>query len=268
MTAACTGVAAGSERLPGSIINTLHLRWLLLRRLAAESTCAGRSHHRDLSKLETFPTNNLVPKTNHFSLFASKVAIHTWLTGVGAINEAVARNISLMNCSYCVTEKKTEVCVSVLSGVIYSFPLKMISSIMCLQPALTGKVGLVHIHVTLCSPPRSSGARTETKESPVFKISRRCRCVCARVCALVCVYMLIKKNLPRNVCLCVFDGVVSSEIRAVPSCSSCPLPGSWPAGISRAHPQAWTLFNPIVHCITKGRGVGLGRGLLHWWEGG
>lgn len=62
---------------------------------------------------------------HHFSLFASKVAFHTWPTGIVAINEAVARNISLMNCSRCVKKKKKtvknrgKVCVCVLSSVIY-----------------------------------------------------------------------------------------------------------------------------------------------------
>lgn len=66
---------------------------------------------------------------DHFSLFASKVAFHTWPTGVLAINEAVARNISLMNCSRCVKKKNTvknrgKVCVCELSSVIYSIHLR------------------------------------------------------------------------------------------------------------------------------------------------
>lgn len=61
---------------------------------------------------------------DHFSVFASKAAFHTWPTGVGARNEAVARNISLMNCSRCVeTPPPTTTEKTTLKFVFACFPV-------------------------------------------------------------------------------------------------------------------------------------------------
>lgn len=89
-------------------------------------------------------------------------------------------------------KNRGKVCVCALSSVIYSFPLKMITSIMCLQPLLTGKVSLIHVHVTCARHWGHQERGRRQKNLP-----------CLRFQVGVCVYMLVKKKICHWMCVYV-----------------------------------------------------------------